>query len=327
MKNYILIFILIFPIFVMAELSNIDPEFAGFGTRYMGMGESGIAFMNSNDAVIHNPSLLINSTSSYRISVENSAQLNLVNHNFISFSQRKSTSSAWAGSAVYSGDEALSEITAYLSYSIIKSLEDKSILSRLPKGLYLGFNLKYFGKFLGSNKSGSYVDENDQNHQVTGSAHGFGVDIATSYQFRKNHNLALVVKNGLSGIWWSSENEVGTADGNYQEDKPVSLKLGYGYQKKRFSFATDYEPATTSDLDSNLSLGLEYFIFPELFSFRSGYKKDLLTGENEKVSFGAGINHKFKRNLYFQLDLAYQVITSWQGHNTLLISCSVYNRE
>jgi len=317
-------FIVVFPILVRAELSNIDSEFSGFGARYIGMGESGIALLNSNDAIIHNPSLLLNNDTDYLLAVENTAQLDLVNHNFVSFAKRKSPSSAWAGAAVYSGDEALSEITGYFSYTAIRnSSMGKSSLKMLPKGLSLGFNLKYFGKFLGSNKAGSYLDENDQDHQVTGSAHGFGIDLASTYQFRKYHNLAVVIKNSLSAIWWSSENEVGTAEGNYQEGKPVSLKLGYGYQKDRFSFVTDYQPAIASDLDSDLSFGFEYYLFPDKLALRSGYKKELFTGDNEKISFGAGINHKLKRNLYFQLDLAYQVITSWQGHNNLIIACSI----
>lgn len=329
MKNYILILILIFPIFVLAELSNIDPDFSGFGSRYLGMGESGIALIHSNDAIIHNPALLLNNSSSYQMTVENSAQLELINHNFVAYAKRKSTSSAWAGAAVYSGDEALSEITAYFSYSFRsrEGIVNKSFLSKLPENLYLGFNLKYFGKFLGSNKSGSYIDENDQDHQVTGSAHGFGIDLAAAYKFQNYHNFAVVLKNGLSGIWWNSENEVGTAEGSYQEGKPVALKLGYGFQKERFSFTSDYEPALVSDLDTNLGLGLEYFLIPKRLSLRSGYKKDLLTGENEKVSFGTGISSKLNRKLSFQLDLAYQIVTSWQGHNTLLISFSLLSRD
>ena len=323
MKKYILIFILILPIFVMAELSNIDPDFTGLGTRYIGMGESGIALLSNNDAIIHNPARLMNSDKEFQVTMENSAQLDLVNHNFVAYSKRAPRWSAWAVGAVYSGDEAMSDITGYFSYNFIKSRE--GIFSLMPRQMNLGLSLKYFGKFYGNNSSGSYVDNDNLNHQVSGSAHGFGIDVASVYRFNPEHFFTVVLKNGLSGIWWSSENEVGTAEGDYQEGKPVSLKLGYGYKSDRFIFTSDYQPATASDLDSNLSLGFEYYLVYDKLALRSGYKRDIFSGNNEKIGIGTGISQKLNKRVAFHLDIAYQIVTSWQGHNNLLISLTLSN--
>ncbi len=322
MKKIIIIFILFIPVLSWCKLSNFNPEFSSFGARYAGMGNSGIALINGNEAILHNPAGLLNNVSDLEFSVENVGQLGLVNHTSIGLSIKKSSSYAWAGALLYSGDEALSELTSYFSFAASYN-EASSIFSHLPKKLNLGMNLKYFGKFFGNNKSGSYYDVNDFNHQVSGSAHGFGVDIGMQYQYSAKQHFGLFMHNIISGIWWESDNEIGSAGGSYQENKPHQLYLGYGYQTPKVNFTADYRPTLSSDTNSNLSFGIEYHLFSNLMNLLGGYSKEILTGENEKISFGTGISHKINKSADFQLNIAYQIISAWQGHNNLLISCSI----
>jgi hypothetical protein len=304
------------------ELSNIQSAFldVGFGAKPMAMGGAYTAIAKNANSIIWNPAAATQSTNSNSFCFDNVNMQDLYQYSYFGYSHKSKKGNALGLGIIYSGDDVMSETSVILSLGL-----SKKYLKEYTKLAFFDFGIN--GKILvssfGNNKDGEYIDDQGLNHQVTGNATGFAVDVAMHMQLNDLDHVAIALKNPLSTINWSSENEVGTAEGSYNEGLPSTLTLGIGRAAEEYSIAIDLDKATHSDTEDVFKLGAEYLFFDKLIAFRSGYSQELLTGENKKYSVGTGFNINIWNNSKLMLDIAYQIETNWEKHNTLRLSCDL----
>lgn len=317
-----LLLIWIFPGY--AELSNIDPGYYNFGARAAAMGGAFTALSDDVFSMIRNPAGLNELDAGNNMVLDNSSLLTLESYNFAGYARNDRHKINWGTGAAWSGDEALTEITFFLAAAAdLKDLTG-DLTDKMPwlDSLAVGLTLKYLGFYFGDDPEGSYLDENGLEHQVSGSAHGFGIDLGMKYSFLKNHKIGILWRNTVNEIWWNSKNEVGSAQGKYRENRPASLFFGYGYRKAKLTMGLDLSKALHQDTEDELRVGIEYR-FVKLMALRAGYAEEIETGRNIRYSLGTGFYFELGRNLQARLDISYQIITAWQGHNNLKFTLSL----
>ncbi|MDP8321446.1 MAG: hypothetical protein RAO94_03740 [Candidatus Stygibacter australis] len=306
MRILILILIL-FPLFLIAsDLSGIDAAYYDFDPRIIAMGGASVAVQGTSPAaIIANPAALAGQTEQYYFQVSNSTYLDLINYNYAGVSWRQQPGQVLSLAMDFSGDEALSEYEMILSYSRILSKFD------------LGINLKLLGSSYGNNTNGAWYDENGFNHQVQGSSYGFAIDWGLQYEINAQQRLGIFNRNLVNTIFYDSQNEVGTAEGKYNESRPVSLVLGYCYQIPKVQFALDYDLSLYSDRENYLRTGLEIALINNILKLRTGMATKLYSLDTQHYNLGCGIAFKIASK-EFQLDIAYRIFTQWQGYNNLI---------
>ena len=325
-KLYLLVLLIFIATNVFSDdLSNIQGAFldVGFGARPMAMGGAYVAITQKANSILWNPAGLSNATGKHNISFDNVNLLNLYNYSFFGYGCKLKGDHAFGTGMIYSGDEAMSETTVYLSGAFNCK---KYIRPKFLKKFSLGVNLKYFGSSFGNNSDGSFID-GDGEHQVSGSAHGFGIDLGLQteisiFKKRSIDQIGILWRNPINSISWESENEVGSAMGSYSEELPPALIIGYGMIKERFIFSIDYEKALFQDVKDMIRAGTEFRFFGRTLALRTGYSQEIYTGENRRYSFGLGFQVKWKKALLF-FDIAYQIQTQWEGNNIFRISCDL----
>lgn len=322
-KLYLLVLLIFIATNVFSDnLSNIQGSFldVGYGARSMAMGGAYVAITQKANSILWNPAGLSNATGNHNISFDNVNLINLYNYSFVGYGYRLKNNHALGFGMIYSGDEAMSETTVYLSGAFNCK---KYIKLKFLKKFSLGANLKYFGSSFGNNSDGSFID-GDGEHQVSGSAHGFGIDLGLQTEIsivkkRSIDQIGILWRNPINTISWESKNETGTAEGSYSEGLPSSLIIGYGMIKDRFIFSLDYEKALHKDVEDVVRTGTEFRLFGRNLALRTGYSQEIYTGDNRRYSFGLGFQVKWKKALLF-LDIAYQIQSQWEGNNIFRIS-------
>ncbi len=305
------------------ELSNIQAAFldVGFGAKAMGMGGAQTAISRNAGSLIWNPATGTQSSNDNSVCFDNVNIQDLYSYSYFGFSHKTKKENAFGLGFIYSGDEAMSETTIILS-----SAFSKDYLRNYSRFAFcdLGINAKFLLSSFGNNSDGEYIDpETGLNHQVTGNASGFALDLAMHVPLGDLDHFGLVLKNPVSAISWDSENETGTANGKYSEGLPVGMTIGFGRVANKYSFALDLDKSLHSDTEDIFKLGTEYNLFKDLMAIRAGYSQELLTGHNKRYSVGTGFNINPNGKYKISLDLAYQIETIWEKHNTLRISCDL----
>lgn len=307
MRTIIIIIITFLPLLLIADsLSGIDTAYYDFDPRIIAMGGASIAVEAASPAaIIANPASMAEQEQKYIFQVTNSTYLDLISYNYAGASWQISPEKVLALALDFSGDEAMSEYEMIFSYSTIF------------KKINLGFNLKLLGSSFGDNASGVWYDENGYNHQVQGGSFGFAIDWGLQYKISTQHRLGIFNRNLVNTIFYESDNEVGTAEGNYNESRPVSLVLGYCYQLAPALFALDYDLSLYGDRESYLKSGLEIAFINDILKLRTGMATKLYSLDTMHYDLGCGIAFKIAAK-EFQLDIAYRIFTQWQGYNNLL---------
>ena len=326
MKKIFLLFIFLSIFFgLFTELSNIDPNFYNYDARAMAMGGAFTALTDKPVSVIWNPAGLNEMAGKHNLAFDNSSLHKLVSYNFFGYGYKVTPDFSTATGITYCGDDALSELTIYLSGAVKGNFINNKLfpLPEFFQRFNLGMNMKYFGSFFGNNSDGAYFDGSGLNHQVTGSAHGFGLDIGLQGKISSSQTLGFLWRNPINNLWWNSENEVGTAQGNYTEDIPTAIVFGYAIEKKNITFSLDYDKSHHRDTEDEIKTGLELKLFKNILALRTGYSRELLTAENKKLSLGTGFQFNIWKNTKVALDLAYQIFYEWEGHNALRVSCNI----
>ncbi|HPM02299.1 MAG: hypothetical protein KA886_00245 [Candidatus Cloacimonetes bacterium] len=303
------------------ELSNIQAAFLdiGFGARAMGMGGAQTAISKNAGSLVWNPASATQSNYDNAICFDNVNIQDLYSYSYFGFTHKTKSNNAFGLGFIHSGDEAMSETTVILSSAL-----SKEFIRNYTRFAFfdLGLNAKLLISSFGNNSEGAYFDPvSGLNHQVSGNATGFAMDLAMHMKLGDFDHFGLILKNPVSIISWNSENEVGTAKGKYSEGLPATLVFGFGREADKYSFALDLDKSIHSDTEDIFKLGTEYHLFKELMSIRGGYSQELLTGNNKRYSIGTGFNIKPSGKYKVSLDLAYQIETNWENHNTLRISC------
>lgn len=322
-KIYILISLIVMMSMVYAEeLSNIQSAFldVGFGAKPMGMGGAYTAIARNANSLIWNPAGATQSSNATSVGFDNVTLQDLYQYSYFGISHKTKKGNAFGAGLVYSGDDAMSETTVLLSMALSKKyLEDYSKLAFFDVGL----NMKVLVSSFGNNNDGEYIDGNGLNHQVTGSASGFAFDLAMHTALNDLDHVGILWRNPYSYLNWSSDNEIGTAKGDYSEGLPAGLVIGVGRVAQDYSIAIDLDKSLHKDTEDIFKLGAEYLFFDDIMALRGGYSQELLTGENKKYSLGAGFKVGIWGTSKLSLDLAYQIETNWEKHDTFRLSCDL----
>ena len=325
------IFILLFVMFSLqlfsTELSNIDPSFYNYSARAISMGNAYCAQSGEPVLAFWNPAGII-SKSPYVFSFTSANVIDLISYNYVGISKKIDHEMSVATNIIYSGDDAYHEYSCYFSVAF----SNKKIKKRLPATLQKfsffdkaiwGMSIKYLGATFGNNSNGELLDSEGFNHQVSGSANGFGFDFGVQSPIGKNSKIGILWRNPINEIFWNSENEVGTALGDYREGQPSQFVFGYNYKNKKIVWNLDLSKSYHLDTEDVFSTGIEYNLF-NIIPIRTGYSQELLTGDNRKYSFGSGYHLKLWNKLNFKIDVAYEIQTEWKGSNSFVLSGALF---
>lgn len=320
MRKFLLIIILILFCWSLygAELSNISSAFTniGYGAKPMGMGGAYVSLARGANSLVWNPAGINNLDSQYELTVDNVTLLDLFNYSYLGLALPFKDYFSLGGGFVYSGDEAMSESVLLISCGVNGEFFDKPVLDNLN----VGINLKYYGSSFGNNSDGSYIDDDGLEHQVSGSAHGYGFDLGLQYNVTQFSAVGIMWENLVNDIFWESSNETNTAKGNYDESIPTRLIMGYNVGNENFTFTLDYDKSIYSDIEDIIHTGGEYVLFDRYFSLRTGISQEIFTGDNRKYSFGIGTRLNIWQESILYFDAAYEIQTQWKGSNNLRTS-------
>ncbi len=324
MRLYIIIILIVLSLGLSAEqLSNNPAAFldVGLDARAIGMGGAYTALVNDASSFVWNPAGMAYLPKQHSLNFDNTTLLGLYNYSFLGYARKLNTGLSVGSAFIYSGDDAMSENTIYISAATSALFIDNYIfpVPELFKNSSFGMNLKIYSSSYGNNSDGAYYDANNLNHQVNGSAWGFGLDMGMIFKPNPRDCASLFWRNPLNNVFWKSSNEVGTAKGNYSEDLPTQLIAGYAMNAKVYTFSIDVDKAFHDDVEDIVNAGVEWR-FIDKMALRGGYSQELLTGANKKYSIGTGFKTIIWKNADFALDIAYQVQGDWDNHNTLRIS-------
>ncbi len=322
MRNWLILFFCLISICAYAQdLSGIDPVYYDYDPRLTAMGGASVALPGSSPAaLIFNPAALAELQDNYLFQFTNSSYLDLLSYNYAGFTWRQKNGSALSVAIDFSGDEIMTEYEMILSWSGKADILYSG--SSITDKINLGANLKLMGSSFGNNENGAYYDENGFNHQVQGNSYGFALDWGLQYKLNDQHRLGLMNRNLLNTVFWNSDNEVDTAQGEYNESRPVSLIWGYSYSQGPAVLCLDYDLSLYEDRKNYLKSGLEVNFFDNILSLRTGLSTELYSLETTQINFGCGMNFMISKKM-FQLDIAYRIFSRWQGYNNLLFGLKI----
>lgn len=176
------------------------------------------------------------------------------------------------------------------------------------------------------------------NRQVEGGALGLlGFDLgATLMPFGPQFVFGVAMKDLLSRIYWNTENEAGTARGEYAEYVPVTLRYGFLFDPDPFlDLVVDFEPALYHHGLSRLAAGIEVLPFEllpdswakphihDMLSARTGYARNMFTHEaSHRFSLGGGFGYRYL-GLRLSVDAAYEWVYNFESHDNLRVGFSL----
>jgi hypothetical protein len=301
------------------SLSGIPAAFVdvGIGARVMAMGGAGTALSQDATSLIWNPANMLLSESKYHINVEYLDLYTMYNYSYFGATALIEQGFKAGFAVLYSGDDAMSETTIYLSTAFTGKYIHE-YFDIWADGFTIAPTLKIHYASFGNNPDGALVNPSTGlNHQVTGSSLGFAFDVGLNFRATEKNILATMWKNPISYQSWSSKNEVGTAKGRYSENLPPQLLFGFVRLEDRFNIALQLEKSIHLDTDDSIALGIEFHVIPRVMDIRAGFSNELLSGENKKYSCGIGFSIPFVHSQNLSLDIAYQIQTNWKKNNTL----------
>ena len=153
-------------------------------------------------------------------------------------------------------------------------------------------------------KDGQIQIGNSGELQVSGSGIGFGLDSGVQYQLSENQQVALVFKNLFSTVGYSSEGGGGNAEGDYSEGIPAQYTFGYRVSNNSITVLVDIVDGFGGDNSAEIRLGSDWNVFNEMLFLRSGFRTELMTGNNTMYGLGVGINYN-TGNISLALNLGY----------------------
>lgn len=221
---------------------------------------------------------------------------------------------------IQNGDEIYSENEVLLAGSYAKG--------------WVRLGAAYKLRFAGTGGGGeAFVDpEQGLDRKVDGRALGLlGFDVGATIQpFGPKYVLGVSFKDLLSRIAWNTDNDAGTAEGEYAEYVPVSLRYGFLFDPDPFlDLVVDVQPGLYHDAVSKLASGLE--IIPlealkdgwlkqhvhDLLALRVGYGRNLFTNEaSHRLALGSGLAYRYM-GMRLMVDLGYEWNFNFEDHDNL----------
>ena len=295
MKNKVLISAIIILQFAFGELSSIPGAFSdvGYSAKSISMGLVQSNLNNGAMGTILNPANLLNESGTHSIALNSFKLRNLDNYLVLAYSTNLIENIPLGIMLVSSGDDIWSETQIGLSAGY-----------RLMDGLNFGLTTKLFNVSAGNNTDGQLQIGDSGELQVSGSGIGFGLDLGIQYQVAENQNVALVFKNLLNSVSYSSSGGGGDAGGDYSEGIPGQYILGYSVSSESLSLLVDIVDGFGGENPAEFRMGSEWNLYKEMLFIRSGFRLELMTGDNKMYGLGTGFNVN-PRNIGFELNLGY----------------------
>jgi len=332
MKNRLLLQIIVITVFVIttvmsyADSGNLSAAFIDelLGAKALSLGGAYTSLADDPLSMIWNPSGIQSQQSKSSLLVEHAQVLDFYDYSFIGYTRKLNPLFSLGIGFLHSGDEIMSESTGYIAVATDGvTLNRITGKSSIPKGLVqLGLTMKYYYASFGNDNGTDLYDYYGYNHQVSGSANGFGFDAGIIVSVSPKDNIGVSLKNFFNSIWWDSVNDAGSSLGAYTEKIPTKWTLGYSRQEDRWRGAIDITKTLYQDIEDVMYVGVEYDVTKE-FSVRSGFSQELVTADNKKLS--AGLEFTLKPAGLPAIDLSFAYINSlqWQNHNSVLMSILV----
>jgi len=254
-------------------LSDIPAAFVdvGIGAREMGMAGAAVASTSGPTAVFWNPARLADPAAGNGVALTHGEQMGLVPYSAAAGSWRASTNWIIGAGAIYSGDDALSEMTGVVSAA--RSFGSPAWLQ--GGDILAGLSLRARRASFGNNESSGA--------QVTGSAVGAAVDAGIVIPLAEGVSLGACGRDIVGVLNWDS-----SSSGAYEEGVPPALIVGLAFQILGDAvLEADLDKALSLDGRDLLALGLEVPVF-DVAALRGGYRKDLGNRNLEEFSVGGG---------------------------------------
>ncbi len=287
------------------DVSAVPGAFAdiGFGARPTAMGGAFVGLADDANATFWNPAGLANISSS-SMNFTFARQLGLINYHSLTYVMPLNAKQTGLGFAlIYSGDEALTEMTAQAGYA------------RSYGSFLIGLNLKYRYASFGKNSLSATnfpIFEPDEitlgiSNQVKGSANGFGFDLGLMYLFTDKIAVGIMLRDIYSPVSWNSDNDnpVNKPKGKYSETVPFEGIGGVSFKIfDELLFTIDYSPAFQSEVNDKIKAGAEAMFFKMVY-LRAGMQQMINNFDDEKYVLGAGLNITQIKNLRVMLDYTF----------------------
>jgi hypothetical protein len=305
--------------------SNIQAAFIDdiVGARAWGLGGAYRTLVNDAGSMLWNPAGLVDLQHNYSISLEHLELMDFFSYSYLGYARRIDERLAWGSGLFYSGDDIMSEFIGYASLAFDGAIMVDLVLREIiPEGLIgIGLSGKFFYASFGNNTTATnppFIED----HQVSGNATGFSIDLGFKVKPTTRDHFSLTFKNLLNRIRWKSDNIANTAYGSYHEDLPITSTIGYARHQSSFILAVDVEKGLYYDVEDNLYLGLEYLLSREL-TLRTGYAQELVTADSKRWSLGAGINIDIPSLPLIRFDMTYLMHLEWERYNSLLFAITL----
>ncbi len=261
------------------ELSGKPFAFAdvGLGLRPLGMGGAYTALAVDEHAVRWNPSLLgdvLDPTAGFSWA----NQFSVVSYNYASISYPVSDIGLGVGAYFLSaGDDVYRETTIGFG----AGLTGDNL--KLPENILFGSTIKIYLASYGNDPDGG-ID------RVTGSAGGFGLDLAASWRPSDQFMLALVGRDLINTVSWTSDNIDHSTKGSYSEGVPRVIDLAGAFQDEKFAVSFSVQPSLYADVPTHINFGFEFAML-KVLKPRLGLSQNFGSGDpNRQVSIGLGID-------------------------------------
>lgn len=260
----------------------------GYGARPMGMGGAYVAVASDPTAVFWNPAGLT-AVRGYQISTMYAKQFNLIPYMLASGAVCLNDRHGLGLGLLTSGDDALRESTALLSYATELAPFLKSL-----KNVSFGLTLKIRQSSFGNNADGGV-------NQVTGSATGYGIDLGLRWKIHPRWTTGLLIRDMINNVTYNNE----TRNTSYGESVPAALIFGSAcLARPNLIFALDWDKALYRDMQDKISAGGEWMLFKLVF-VRAGWSQNVSGPASRKLNWGLGLQY-FKKDFGVRFDFAYQ---------------------
>jgi len=261
------------------DVSGIPGAFAdvGLGLRPLGMGGAYTALAVDENAVRWNASLLgdvLDPTAGFSWA----KQFGVISYNYASIAYPISDIGLGVGGYIISaGDEVYRETTIGIGAGVTGDN------LHLPENLLLGSTLKIYVANFGQDADGGA-------DRVEGSASGFGLDLAASWRVSDELIFALVGRDLINTVSWTSDNADHSTKGSYSEGVPRVIDIAGAFQDEKFAVSFDVQPSLYSDVLTRVGFGFEFAML-KIFKPRLGLSQNFGSGDpNRQVSIGLGID-------------------------------------
>lgn len=255
------------------ELSHIPAAFVdvGVGTREMGMGGAAVAGCSGPSAIFWNPAGLAASESNVAVLLTYGNQMGLVPYSAASGSKRLNDTWVVGAGLIYSGDDALSEMTLLLAGAADLGTPPWTNSGRILAGASVRARRASFG----NNESAGL--------QVTGSATGASLDAGAIVPLSVHARAAVSMRDVAGALRWDT-----SSSGAYDEAVPPVVVFGVAVDLGTYLVAeVDLDKALHLDGRDLVSVGCEASLFG-ITSLRAGYRRALSPDELEEFSVGGG---------------------------------------